>query len=288
MGKRKTARSAFDGEYASPDAENSADVQRSRLILMRTVKRVFPKFLEKFSTDVFPLFDQAAKNGTLARQGYDFEQVLFADNPRRVNPLDPRLTPLEVLAEENGVKAALLKWANEFNAATDWLMVSALRTLRRWRLWPQLRLELTWDASWAIGGRIPATDGRFKNPGAGRPFEFSFHEWETRLLTWAKYRAEAHRRFEEKLSEYRKETRELVESEGLIRVRRKYSPVNLEWFVLYQFAGESSKRIAERAARNNKAVDDSTVLKGIKAAAQLIAWKHLREPKRRPQNRKIQ
>ncbi len=268
MGKLKTPRLAFRAEYVSPDTENSDDVNRARLELMRIVKEVFPKFLEKLAADVFPLFDQAATDGKLERAGYNFELVLFSDNFQRA---------LDALAEENGVKAALLNWATDFNAATDWLMVRALRTLRSWHIAPASRQQLRWETGHSLDGP----------PAIGKPFEFSFSGWETRLVTWAHYCEVARRRFEEKLSEYERETRELVESEGLIRARRTYSRVNLEWFVLYQFAGESSKRIAERAAKNGKAVDDSTVLKGIKAAAKLIGWKHLRKPKRLMQNRKI-
>jgi hypothetical protein len=77
---------------------------------------------------------------------------------------------------------------------------------------------------------------------------------------------------------------QLAESMGLVRARRKYSPDNLEWFVLYQFAGISSKTIADRyVAVEGKDLDESTVLKGIKAAAKLIGWNHLRQSR---QNRK--
>ena len=63
---------------------------------------------------------------------------------------------------------------------------------------------------------------------------------------------------EKKLLEYERHTRELAESLGLARVRRKYSPDNLEWFVLYQFAGMTSNTIADRYAGNGKAFDEST------------------------------
>jgi len=72
---------------------------------------------------------------------------------------------------------------------------------------------------------------------------------------------------------------------GLVRARRKYSPDNLEWFVLYQFAGMSSGTISDRYAAQGRAVEESTVLKGIKAAAKLIGWNELRQP-RRNRNRK--
>jgi hypothetical protein len=83
------------------------------------------------------------------------------------------------------------------------------------------------------------------------------------------------KRFEKKLSEYQAETRKLAESRGLVRTQRKYSTDNFDWFVLYQFAGWSSTKIAKRGYGEDP---DSTVLKGIKTAARLIGWDHLRKP----------
>jgi hypothetical protein len=73
---------------------------------------------------------------------------------------------------------------------------------------------------------------------------------------------------------------------GLVRARRKYSPDNLEWFVLYQFAGMSSGTISDRYAAQGRVIEESTVLKGIKVAATLIGWNQLRQP-RLTRNRKI-
>ena len=80
----------------------------------------------------------------------------------------------------------------------------------------------------------------------GDTFTFVCEGWETTLLPWPAYRDSVRRRFEEKLSDYEKETRALAKSQGLVRAQRKYSLKNLEWFVLYQFAGNSSKTIADR------------------------------------------
>ena len=73
---------------------------------------------------------------------------------------------------------------------------------------------------------------------------------------------------------------------GLVRAPHKYSPSNLDWFVLYQFAGLSSPQIVKRIARQDPNIDESTVLKGVKAAAKLAGWDCLRPAPRR-NNRKI-
>ena len=93
------------------------------------------------------------------------------------------------------------------------------------------------------------------------------------MLTWPKYSQSLRQRFEKALLEYEKETRKLAEACGLVRAQLKFSPANLEWFVLYQFAGRSSTAIAKGKYGDDP---DSTVLKGIKTAAKLIGWGQLR------------
>jgi hypothetical protein len=87
-------------------------------------KRVYPEFLERLSSDVFPLFEKLSKGSLLAKKGCSFEHVLLSENPR--------LLPFGVLAPENGLEAALRKWAKKFNAEVDWIFVGALRTLWLW------------------------------------------------------------------------------------------------------------------------------------------------------------
>jgi hypothetical protein len=149
-------------------------------------------------------------------------------------------------------------------------MVGALRTLHGWYIAPDWRTSLEWDRN----------HGRRDVPAVGRAFNFRYQGWEVRLLTWQAYSNSLRESLEKKLLAYEKQTRQLAESIGLVRAQRKYSPDNLEWFVLYQFAGMSSKKIADRYADEGKALDESTVLKGIKAAARLIGWNHLRNHRR--------
>jgi len=83
------------------------------------VKRVYPEFLEKLSSDGFPLFEKLSNNGQLAKKGYSFERVVFSENPR--------LLPFGVLAPENGLEEALRKWAKKCNAEVDWIYVATMR-----------------------------------------------------------------------------------------------------------------------------------------------------------------
>jgi hypothetical protein len=105
-------------------------------------------------------------------------------------------------------------------------------------------------------------------------------------FTWAAYSRSVRERFEHYLAEYEAASRKLAGSRGLVRAPHKYSPENLEWFVLYQFAWLSSKAIADRPDNTLKAASESAILKGVKTAARLIGWDSLRPTPGRP-NRKI-
>jgi hypothetical protein len=255
--RRKTPLLAYS-EYVSTDPDNSNQVWGARLELIEAVKRVIPQFLKALSDDVFPLYE------ALAKAGYDFDRILYSSAGSRY----------EALSEDGGLKQALSEWAARFNANHPWLMDEALHALRSWCVAPESRKSLEWS-SFHPSSRSGAT---------GETFEFSFMPWETELFTWPRYRQLLRKKFEEKLSEYEKQTRGLAESCGLVRARRTYSPHNFDWFVLYQFAGLSSTKIADKWSLKYQAgIDVSTVLKGIKTVATLIGWDQTENPSKKPE-----
>jgi len=250
VARRKTPRLAYC-EYVSPNPENSIQVKRARQWLFEAVKRVHPRFLRRLSSQVFPFYSQ------LAESGYKVARMAYSSKP------------YAVLTEDRGLKAALRKWAAEFNAESGWLLDDALRTLQGWYVTPEWRKSLKWNTVYTHS----------PSASTGKPFHFQSEGWETQLLTWATYRESVSERFEVKLLEYERETRKLAESCGLVRAQQKHSPDNFDWFVLYQFAGRSATEIAKEKYKGKYVEDaDSAVLKGIKAAARLIGWDHLREP----------
>lgn len=260
MAKRKTPLLAYC-EYVSPHPNNSIQVNRARLHLIDAVRRVYPRFLKRLSSDVYQFYPQ------LVSQGYDFDEILWS----------PRISPYDALPSDSALKEALAKWAVAFNADVDWLKDAALRTLRGWYVAPDWRESLMWYSSY------PHQSAQ----STGEAFELRCEGWETELLTWLTYSKSVRERFEERLLQYEKSTRTLAESCGLVRARRTYSPDNLDWFVLYQFAGLPSTAIVDKWARRKPdGVDESTVLKGIKTAARLLAWDRLRAPRPRGPNRK--
>jgi hypothetical protein len=224
-------------EYVSSRPGTSHQIWQARLELVEVAKRVFPKFLKKLATDVFPLYSQLTKNGTLAEEGYDFQKALWQDDL-------PYLLE-NVLADE--LQLALLKWAEEFNALADWLILGALRSLDGWHRVPEWRESLHWDT----------LHGRSEEAVVAEPFVFHYKAWEADLFSWATYSATLRRRFEERLLEYERGMHRLAESHGLVRAARKYSLHNLEWLVLYQFAGMSSVEICRHYSATGKAFEES-------------------------------
>jgi len=80
MAKRTTPSLAFS-EYVSRDADNSVQVWQARLQVIEAAKRVFPIFLGKLSTDVFPLYCKLAKEGKFAKGPNDVDKALWGKSP---------------------------------------------------------------------------------------------------------------------------------------------------------------------------------------------------------------
>ena len=245
-------------EYVVPG--NSEAVQNARRDLMRCVRDVFPKMLNQLSADVFPAYDE------LAKSNFDVEAILW----------HPRLSPFKEIPDDCRLRSALSKWAVEFHAEQDWFLDHMLRTLRGWHVAPDWRAELKCNPQGSVISTL----------ATGERFTFECEGWEMQLRNWAEYSRSVRVRFEQTITEYEAASRKLAESRGLVRAPRKYSPDNLRWFVLYQFAGLSAPKIARRIGRQEPNEANSGVLKGVKAAAKLVGWSKLRPLARRP-NREI-
>lgn len=59
---RRTTPSLTFSEYVSPDPNHSVEVWQARLRLIEAAKRVYPIFLRKLSSDVFPLYSRLASS----------------------------------------------------------------------------------------------------------------------------------------------------------------------------------------------------------------------------------
>jgi hypothetical protein len=104
---------------------------------------------------------------------------------------------------------------------------------------------------------------------------FTFKDgWSPQSERLSIFRARVNARFKTELTDFETRVRMLIESKGGLPTRRRYSVDNFKWFAQYQLRGMSSVQIEN--ARGSAKGDESTVLKGIKTAAQLVGWNHLR------------
>jgi hypothetical protein len=269
--RRKTPRLAYP-EYVSPNPQDSIQGSRARLLLFETVNSVFPKMLIELLEKVFPPFEELAVgryifwaiNGPRHKSPYELLTQTSAASSGGYKADTP-----DSIQKRCKLKSALDAWANEFNVSEGWAKDEVVRTLDHWHRDPEGRKSRSWNPIYSHYGRA----------STGEPFQFHCLGWETELHSWPRYSEWVRQSFEEHLCQYEKETRKLAESCGLVRAQLKYSPANFEWFVLYQFAGLSSTGIADTWPETPAdCVDESTVLKGINAAAKLIGWNSVRNP----------
>jgi len=248
-------------DYLSPDSDLEAWLARHELI--EVVKRVLPEFLERLSAEVFPAYQRLAKKDSKLRKrrstttGELLPGIWASANAWNALPKNCEL------------RTSLWEWATKFNAQDPKFLDETLRTLRSWHANADWRKNLRWHA--VHGGR--------RERVIGEGFAFECHGWDLTLSSWKEYSAWVRHRFATALSDYGTKTRKLAaESKPpLTPARREYSQLNLEWFVQYQFAGMARPEIVEGVAETTlNSIDDSTVSKGIKAAAKLIGWTCLR------------
>jgi hypothetical protein len=249
------------GEYSSPDPNENSAVWTARRRLINSSKKDCPAFLDKLITDVLPTYTR------LAQKYPDFYAVKWTECP-----------PL--LSESHQILAPILqKWASEFNAAGEkWLLDQACEVMWHWQD-PDLLKSKLWRAGMSQSV-CAKSDNILSAYVKGDDFKFSFSGWEMHAFTWEKYRDGLSKQFDRALAAYEQHARKQAEDRGLVRTPRQHSPENFEWFVLYQFAGLSYLKIAQRAYGQN-ATDSkrSTVAKGVIAAQKLVAWGELRSSK---------
>ena len=188
-----------------------------------------------------------------------------------------RFETWDALSGPNRFKPLLLSWAREFGSADEiWILEGALETLSAWHEFPHWRKAL--DVR------------RFCLPFAGymlvdyERFTFEDAGWSPQCETWSSDQIDLQKRFKRTLRKYERRVRRLIERRGGRRARLRHSVKNLEWFAYYQLRGMSSVQIA--AASDAPEGDASTVLKGIKTAAQLLSWTSLRSPEPSTRSRK--
>jgi hypothetical protein len=256
-------RPLVSGEYVNSGEAVNDQTTSARQKLVRVIQCIVPEFFEQLRERVYPKYAVyarlAARTASITPKGSrrgpgDWELGLSFESWD-----DP--------ASPNRLKPLLMSWAKTFGSADEpWVLKGALETLSAWYQFPAWRQSL--DVSRFC---LPVAQETLVNY---EKFTLAEAAWGPQWETWSIYSARVKARFKDELQAYEMRVRTLIESRGGQRARRRYSVNNLEWFVFYQICGMSSVQIEN--ARGGAKGDESTVLKGIKTAAELLSWNHLR------------
>jgi len=261
MAKRTTPQLGM-GDYVTQDPEDSQSVFFARIALIEATRRHLPQFLQRLSREVFPEFCRLVEgNGSL-----------------RGIPITWQMAQsLSSGIEHERFNQVLIGWARAFNAEEEWILQQAWRALQVWLAFPEFRESLEWGQGHA-----------WREVFRSERFQFEWESWQVQLRPWTKYRAGLQRAFEKAVKEFEITTRAAALAHGLISAPRTHSADNFDWFILYQFRGLSSSKIAARIAASGKSgapPDPSTILKGVRAAQKLVGWKCLRANSQRRKTR---
>jgi hypothetical protein len=235
------------GGYVLSDPEKNLQAYAARIALIESARRVLPSFLERLHKSVYPEF--CGLPGELTER-----DGLLARIPDRVKCAD--------IVQFDKTLHALASWMEEFNAGQDWIRDGAWRTMHYWRSFPAVKEARAWQPPIGPDSISLCETG---------PFRFEYLPWFMEVQRWPNYEERLKQAFAKALKDYRERCDAIAKANGLVAVRRTYSAKNLDWFALYQFGGLSSTKIAAKVGGV-----ESAILKGVKAARRLLAWKDLR------------
>ncbi len=271
------------GEFAPP-GELSRSTWDARRIFLEEIEDLAPEVLRALREEVFPHFEPPIEwvvDNSLSPADRSAEvnrQLLYLirgeQPPAPSNWLLRWVTKLLRLirgraeqavyrrAEQDPVlKDRLVTWATKFRICEDWVLKSALGTLRFWSLGAS---SLIWIHPASLQSSALTDDERrfaFEHPG-----------WYPELLTQEQAEANIRLVFDASLRLYFERIEALAKDRGLKRTPAKRSRSgqsarrHFEWLVRWQVQGWTQRSIADEADLE----DTKTVAAGIKAAADAI------------------
>ncbi len=247
------------GEYLNVGHHGDDQTVNARQYFVGVVRDVVPGFFEELQSVVYPRYVACARRvrGKPSRGAGHWQTGWY-------------LSTWEAQLGRSNFKSILLTWAERFGCAEEaWILEGALESMSAWY-------------------RVPGIESgdlrRFCRPIAGNvlvdyePFSFEDRGWSPQFERWAEFRRRIEVRFTEELGTYQRRTRGLIESKKGRRAQRRISRDNFKWFVLYQIRGMSLSKIED--LRGSDFGDESTVRKGIRAAARLLGWTEIRDGRR--------
>jgi hypothetical protein len=249
--KQSKARNLGWGEYILPDQGQNTQIAGARWKLMEVVQQVLPQFFQRLREQVYPTFARLAQNTTgYWEPGWTFETwQLQSDGDRQLTPY-------------------LLAWAKAFHVEETWILDGALQTLALWHQHPDSRESLD-----ICGFRTYCAVDTLNNDEGSR-FRFGHYGWDPQSQTWARFRDSIQNQFKKQMDAYEQRLRSLLESQGAVRVRHRYSLKHFQWFALYQLGGLSTTKLLKQYPDLG---DESTILKVLKTAAGLLQWTNIRK-----------
>ncbi|MFL6352271.1 MAG: hypothetical protein ACJ74Z_10530 [Bryobacteraceae bacterium] len=143
-------------------------------------------------------------------------------------------------------RSELRKWARAYNLRQEWCVEVALQTLHHWVEHSSSLLFVRWSLPAYVLHQVG--------------FGFSDAGWISG--SWSDFEKHIRKRFEAELTKYRLHFKGSDEKRNLR---------HFNWLALYQCAGLSHRKIADKyAGQTSAAISEDTVSKGIAAAAALI------------------
>jgi hypothetical protein len=253
----------------------------ARSLFIQAVNRRVPKVAEALRTAVLPSYEAIPEDiRTASSCGPRIQDLGTGDwECERDFVLWRNVehhTELEIVA----MRTALLEWSRRFHLESEWLLDTALFTLRLWdhRDAMALRLHL-----------IRPGLHRLPNAEVGYPFsieerDFALRDsWEAGDESWKEFEIRVKKEFDCQLAEYRKRLLKLAQDRGWQEPPEIRSPEHFDWLALYQAAekgpGEIKKELGFRG-------DNSRILKAIKSKAKLIGLSLRSSPKGRPKGQR--
>jgi hypothetical protein len=140
-------------EYVSPEEEEDAALHVARWEFLRTIEGHAPCVLKRFHSEVFPAYMEARN------QSFERSSKVDTDTEASVPPPDSHISITMTSdtfvdwyrdAKEGGnlcverLATALDAWAERHRLQTEWMIDTALRTIRAWEVNPKLAEQLRW------------------------------------------------------------------------------------------------------------------------------------------------
>lgn len=232
-----------------------------RLEFFASTEEYAPEILEFLKNKALPAYNQLLKKDIL----------MDKTNRNRFHYLDwdyIKHANRDYFSDLVPLKEVLNEWSDKYNLSDDWIIESAVNTLNAWSLEIPLDDELYWADVKHIMYPSPF-------PRKCHRLNFNHSGWDPVRYTWKQAKKIIMNDFKHFLEgEYYKKVSRLVEKAGIKPpIVKRQSQRHINWLIAYQIYNKSYTDICNEESDNrpdDKSLDNSTIIKGIKSTAKLI------------------